>query len=145
MKIFLASLLLTGTLAVAGTTATAQNSPTVRAILPEQARYEYCELMHTGFVNRGKPEKEKTDDIYVDFGYGYEKLGGSEQVKREAGKMEVFATPMSAVNYMGSLGWEIVQILENPISFHADNDPMRYVRRYVMRRAIMTKTVAAPR
>ena len=95
-------------------------------------------------MNVGKPEKEKSADIYVDFGYGYEKLGGSEQIMREAGKIQVFATTISALNYMGSLGWEIVQILEQPINY-TKGEPTETVRRYVLRRPLSAKAVAVPR
>ncbi|QNH63475.1 hypothetical protein [Hymenobacter sediminicola] len=69
----------------------AQNAPTV-------ARYEYCEL-HL-----------KSGDVFVDFGFGPEKLGGGSLSKLEAGKLQVFATHISALNYMGSLGWDVVQV-----------------------------------
>ena len=136
-------LLLTLMLAFAGSTAS-QAQSVARPMPPEPVRFEFCELMRTGFVNVGKPEKEKNGDIYVDFGYGYEKLGGSEQVVREAGKIQVFATTISALNYMGSLGWEIVQILEQPINY-SKGEPSEYVRRYVLRRPLSAKGIAAPR
>ncbi|SNR63031.1 hypothetical protein [Hymenobacter mucosus] len=144
MKQLLTSLLLAGAMVASQHSAFAQQAPSVRPLQNEPVRYEYCELMHTGALSKGKPEKTKTDDIYVDFGYGYEKLGGSEQMKREAGKMDVFATPISAVNYMGSLGWEIVQIMETPTT-PGSNDAGRYVRRYMLRRLLTAKAVAVPR
>ncbi|WP_139920506.1 hypothetical protein [Hymenobacter sp. DG01] len=122
----------------------AQTPSAVRPVQADPIRYEFCELMRTGAVNLGKPEKEKSGDIYVDFGYGYEKLGGSEQVVREAGKIQVFATTISALNYMGSRGWEIVQILEQPINY-TKGEPSEYVRRYVLRRPLSAKGVAVPR
>lgn len=122
----------------------AQTPSAVRPVPADPIRYEFCELMRTGAVNLGKPEKEKSGDIYVDFGYGYEKLGGSEQVVREAGKIQVFATTISALNYMGSRGWEIVQILEQPINY-TKGEPSEYVRRYVLRRPLSAKGVAVPR
>ncbi|MBX0288892.1 hypothetical protein K3G63_00495 [Hymenobacter sp. HSC-4F20] len=122
----------------------AQTPSVVRPLQAEPIRYEFCELMRTGAVNLGKPEKEKSGDIYVDFGYGYEKLGGSEQVVREAGKIQVFATTISALNYMGSRGWEIVQILEQPINY-TKGEPSEYVRRYVLRRPLSAQGVASPR
>lgn len=125
--------------------ARAQSAAAARlAPVAEPVRYEFCELMRTGAVNLGKPEKEKSGDIYVDFGYGYEKLGGSEQVVREAGKIQVFATTISALNYMGSLGWEIVQIMEQPINY-SKGEPGEYVRRYVLRRPLSAKAIAIPR
>ncbi|MBD2716486.1 hypothetical protein KBK19_15700 [Microvirga sp. STR05] len=71
----------------------AQTSPATAA-----ARYEYCEL-HL-----------KSGDVFVDFGFGPEKLGGGSLSKLEAGKLQVFATHISALNYMGSLGWDVVQV-----------------------------------
>lgn len=144
MKHIFSTLLLTATLAGAASHTRAQSTPPPRPAQPEPVRYEFCELMRTGFVNVGKPEKEKSGDIYVDFGYGYEKLGGSEQVVREAGKIQVFATTISAINYMGSRGWEIVQILEQPINYNA-GQPNEYVRRYVLRRPLSAKAIATPR
>lgn len=143
MKHIFSALLLTSLLASAGQLH-AQTAQPGRPVSAEPARYEFCELMRTGFVNVGKPEKEKSGDIYVDFGYGYEKLGGSEQVVREAGKIQVFATTISALNYMGSRGWEIVQILEQPINY-AKGEPSEYVRRYVLRRPVSAQGVASPR
>lgn len=131
-------------LLVLTTAAWAQTPSAVRPVQTETIRYEFCELMRTGAVNLGKPEKEKSGDIYVDFGYGYEKLGGSEQVVRDAGKIQVFATTISALNYMGSRGWEIVQILEQPINY-TKGEPSEYVRRYVLRRPLSAKGVAVPR
>ncbi|MCB2409102.1 hypothetical protein [Hymenobacter lucidus] len=76
------------------------------------ARFEYCELLKTEFLN--DPTKTKGGDIFVDFGYGYEKLGDSDMAKREVGKLEVFSTPLSTLNYMGKLGWEVVQVYSLP-------------------------------
>ena len=76
------------------------------------ARYEYCELLKTDFTN--EPTKTKGSDIFVDFGFGFEKLGDSEFAKREVGKLEVFSTPLSTLNYMGKLGWELVQVYSLP-------------------------------
>jgi hypothetical protein len=76
------------------------------------ARYEYCELLKTDFLN--EPTKTKGSDIFVDFGFGFEKLGDSDFAKREVGKMEVFSTPLSTLNYMGKLGWEVVQVYSLP-------------------------------
>ncbi|TGE23699.1 hypothetical protein E5K00_00360 [Hymenobacter aquaticus] len=76
------------------------------------ARYEYCELLKTEFLN--EPTKTKGGDIFVDFGFGYEKLGDSDMAKREVGKLEVFSTPLSTLNYMGKLGWEVVQVYSLP-------------------------------
>jgi hypothetical protein len=143
MKQFFASLLLIG--ATATTTALAQSKPAATTTAPEPVRYEFCELMRTGAAQIGKPEKEKSGDIFVDFGYGYEKLGGSEQVMREAGKIQVFATTISALNYMGSLGWEIVQILEQPTAYNTAGTPQNLVYRYMLRRPLTAKGVAAPR
>ncbi|MBT9393662.1 hypothetical protein KLP40_10855 [Hymenobacter sp. NST-14] len=149
---YLFSFLLLGASLAAGTTALAQTAPAKPAAAPatvmvQPARYEYCELTHVGVINSGTgtPDKGKTEDIYVDFGYGYEKLGGSEQMKREAGRLEVFATPISAINYMGGLGWEIVQILETPVNSRAAADASRYVRRYVLRRALSAKALTPGR
>ncbi|SHJ61465.1 hypothetical protein SAMN02745146_3536 [Hymenobacter daecheongensis DSM 21074] len=76
------------------------------------ARYEYCELLKTDFLTT--PRKTKGSDIFVDFGFGYEKLGESDFAKREVGKMEVLSTPLSTLNYMGKLGWELVQVYSLP-------------------------------
>ncbi|MCR5889221.1 hypothetical protein LRS06_15900 [Hymenobacter sp. J193] len=74
-------------------------------------RYEYCELLTTD--NLFSPDnKAKTGDIFVDFGYGFEKLGGGSLSQREAGKLQVFATHVSALTYMGKLGWEVVQMYQ---------------------------------
>ena len=150
MKHFFSFLLLSaglagGTTALAQTTAKPAGPPATVMLQP--ARYEYCELTHVGVINSGTgtPDKGKSEDIYVDFGYGYEKLGGSEQMKREAGRLEVFATPISAINYMGGLGWEIVQILETPVNSRAATDASRYVRRYVLRRSLAAKALTPGR
>ncbi|MBC6989273.1 MULTISPECIES: hypothetical protein [Hymenobacter] len=74
--------------------------------------YEYCELLKTDRLN--DQTNTKGSDIFVDFGYGFEKLGDSELAKREVGKMEVFSTPLSTLNYMGKLGWEVVQLYSLP-------------------------------
>lgn len=140
MKHLFASLLLAGTLGA--TTAMAQTAtPGSRMSAPEPVRYEFCELMRTGAAQVGRAEKEKSGDIFVDFGYGYEKLGGSEQVMREAGKIQVFATSISALNYMGSLGWEIVQILEQPSNFNSAGTPTTYVYHYMLRRPLTAKGI----
>ncbi|UOQ71794.1 hypothetical protein [Hymenobacter cellulosilyticus] len=76
------------------------------------ARYEYCELLKTEFLN--EPTKTKGGDIFVDFGFGYEKLGDSDMAKREVGDIEVFSTPLSTLNYMGKRGWEVVQVYSLP-------------------------------
>lgn len=144
MKHLFSCVLLAGTLA-ASTTAAQTPNPSVRPGPVEPVRYEFCELMRTGIVPSGKPEQEKSGDIYVDFGYGYEKLGGSEQVMREAGKIQVFATSISALNYMGSLGWEIVQILEEPATAKATPTSGNYVYRYMLRRPLTAKGIGAPR
>ncbi|MCC3160571.1 hypothetical protein LJ737_25260 [Hymenobacter sp. 15J16-1T3B] len=67
---------------------------------PDAVRYEYCEVRVVG------------EDVYADFGYGSEKMGGPELSKLEVGKLQVFATPISALNYMGSLGWEVLQVVQ---------------------------------
>ncbi|UYZ63533.1 hypothetical protein [Hymenobacter weizhouensis] len=145
MKHLSSRLLLTAALSLPAALAQAQTgSQSAQAVAPQPVRYEFCELMRTTYVNVDKPEKEKGTDIYVDFGYGYEKLGGSEQIKREAGKIQVFATTISALNYMGSLGWEIVQILEEPNNYNS-GVPTEYVRRYVLRRPLSAKAIAVPR
>ncbi|GAB3297039.1 hypothetical protein [Hymenobacter tenuis] len=139
------STLLLATLLGSAAHVQAQSAPAaVRPMQSEPVRYEFCELMRTGAINLGKAEKEKSGDIFVDFGYGYEKLGGSEQVVREAGKIQVFATTISALNYMGSLGWEIVQIMEHPINY-TKGEPSEYVRRYVLRRPTSAKAIGAAR
>lgn len=143
MKQFFASLLLVGATAIPA--AMAQSKPAASVTAPEPVRYEFCELMRTGSAQLGKPEKEKSGDIFVDFGYGYEKLGGSEQVMREAGKIQVFATTISALNYMGSLGWEIVQILEQPTTYNSAGTPLNLVYRYMLRRPLTAKGVGVPR
>ncbi|UOQ81245.1 hypothetical protein [Hymenobacter sp. 5414T-23] len=137
MKHFFTALLLVG--AIATTTAMAQTKPVTLTTAQEPVRYEFCELMRTGAAQIGRPEKEKSNDIFVDFGYGYEKLGGSEQVMREAGKIQVFATTISALNYMGSLGWEIVQIIEQPTNYNAAGTPLNLVYRYMLRRPLTAK------
>ncbi|TGE06596.1 hypothetical protein [Hymenobacter fodinae] len=142
MKHVFASLLLLG---AAATTSLAQTKPVSLTTAQDPIRYEYCELMRTGAAQLGKPEKEKSGDIFVDFGYGYEKLGGSEQVMREAGKIQVFATTISALNYMGSLGWEIVQIQEQPTTYNTAGTPQNLVYRYMLRRPLTAKAVAVPR
>ncbi|MBC6698260.1 hypothetical protein [Hymenobacter sp. BT190] len=74
-------------------------APAARAqTASDAARYEYCELHLKGA------------DVFADFGYGPEKLGGGSLSKLEAGKLQVFATHISALNYMGSLGWDVVQV-----------------------------------
>ncbi|MCC2546751.1 hypothetical protein LJY25_09880 [Hymenobacter sp. BT175] len=75
-------------------------------------RYEYCELLKTD--NLLNPTNTKGSDIYVDFGFGFEKFSDSDMAKREVGKIEVLSTPLSTLNYMGKLGWEVVQIYSLP-------------------------------
>ncbi|OON68501.1 hypothetical protein [Hymenobacter sp. CRA2] len=103
--------------------AQAQNNRSQPQSTPEASRYEYCEVHVTGSSN-----------VYADFGYGREKLGGPELSKLEVGKLQVFATPISALNYLGSLGWELVQVYQpdrpTPTKTTA-HDTDRY---YVMRR-----------
>ncbi|GAA3923061.1 hypothetical protein [Hymenobacter algoricola] len=98
---------LTFLLLLAGTTVAQAQTTNVNA-----ARYEYCELLKTDFLN--EPTKTKGSDIFVDFGFGFEKLGDSDFAKREVGKMEVFSTPLSTLNYMGKLGWDVVQVYSLP-------------------------------
>jgi hypothetical protein len=88
---------------------------------PEAPRYEYCEVRIVG------------DDVYADFGYGAEKLGGPELSKLEVGKLQVFATPISALNYMGSLGWEVLQTVQSA-QFSMDKKGPSGNRYYVLRR-----------
>ena len=64
---------------------------------------------------------------------------------REAGKIQVFATTISALNYMGSLGWEIVQIIEQPTNYNTAGTPRNLVYRYMLRRPITSQAVAVPR
>lgn len=90
MKCFSALLLLL-TLLLASPALHAQSS-----LAPD--RYEYCELHLKG------------NDVFVDFGYGPEKLGGGSLSRLEVGKLQVFATHISAINYMGGLGWDLVQV-----------------------------------
>ncbi len=89
-------------LGLTATSASAQSGGTrnLAQPAPEAVRYEYCEVRVVG------------KDVYADFGYGSEKLGGPELSKLEVGKLQVFATPISALNYMGSLGWEVVQVVQ---------------------------------
>lgn len=90
------------TLAVLGLSLPAAHAQANRNLtpIPDAPRYEYCEVRIVG------------DDVYADFGYGAEKLGGPELSKLEVGKLQVFATPISALNYMGSLGWEVLQVVQ---------------------------------
>ncbi|AYA35845.1 hypothetical protein D3Y59_01545 [Hymenobacter oligotrophus] len=97
-KLFAASFLLAAC-AVAPSVASAQTKPTATTTAAsDAARYEYCELT---VRNNG--------DIFSDFGYGMEKLGGGSLSKVEVGKLQVFSTYVTALNYMGSLGWELLQ------------------------------------
>lgn len=91
---------------------------------PDAPRYEYCEVRIVG----------KEQDVYADFGYGAEKLGGPELSKLEVGKLQVFATPISALNYMGSLGWEVVQVVQGSQSSIIDKNGPGGNRYYVLRR-----------
>lgn len=90
-----ALLLTLGTAAHAQTTTRNLATPS-----PDAVRFEYCEVRVVG------------EDVYADFGYGSEKLGGPELSKLEVGKLQVFATPISALNYMGNLGWEVIQVVQ---------------------------------
>ncbi|GAA4384635.1 hypothetical protein [Hymenobacter koreensis] len=110
--------------AFAAPAAHAQTTPTrnLAQPSPETVRYEYCEVRVAG------------KNVFADFGYGPEKLGGGELSKLEVGKLQVFATPISALNYMGSLGWEVIQVFQDPT---ASNDKRSLTvgdRYYVMRR-----------
>jgi hypothetical protein len=90
---------------------------------PEAVRYEYCEVRIVG------------KDVYADFGYGAEKLGGPELSKLEVGKLQVFATPISALNYMGNLGWEVIQVVQGNAVGNIDKNGPAGNRYYVLRRA----------
>lgn len=91
-------------------------------------RFEYCELLTTD--NLFAPDaKGRGGDIFVDFGYGFEKLGGGSLSQREAGKLQVFATHVSALTYMGKLGWEVVQMYQQPRPNAKDNAPTIFVLR----------------
>ncbi len=101
MKHLAAATALLLTLGLAGTAAQAQSGTRNLATpTPDAVRYEYCEVRIVG------------KDVFADFGYGAEKLGGPELSKLEVGKLQVFATPISALNYMGSLGWEVAQVVQ---------------------------------
>ncbi|RAK62882.1 hypothetical protein [Hymenobacter edaphi] len=89
---------------------------------PDAVRYEYCEVRVVG------------KDVYADFGYGSEKLGGPELSKLEVGKLQVFATPISALNYMGSLGWEVLQVVQSSASAAIDRNGASGNRYYLLRR-----------
>ncbi|GAB2967306.1 hypothetical protein GCM10027048_42490 [Hymenobacter coalescens] len=89
---------------------------------PEAVRYEYCEVRIVG------------KDVYADFGYGAEKLGGPELSKVEVGKLQVFATPITALNYMGNLGWEVIQVVPAGSSGNIDRAGPNGNRYYVLRR-----------
>lgn len=103
-KLLFPALLLAGALAAPAAHAQTTNI--------NAARFEYCELLKTEYLN--EPTKTKGGDIFVDFGFGYEKLGDSDMAKREVGAIEVFSTPLSTLNYMGKLGWEVVQVYSLP-------------------------------
>ncbi|GAB3839810.1 hypothetical protein [Hymenobacter jeollabukensis] len=89
---------------------------------PDAVRYEYCEVRVVG------------KDVYADFGYGSEKLGGPELSKLEVGKLQVFATPISALNYMGNLGWEVIQVVAGGSAGNIDRNGPSGNRYYVLRR-----------
>lgn len=93
-------------------------SPAVRAqSTSSPARYEFCELHLKG------------SDVFVDFGYGPEKLGGGSLSKLEVGKLQVFATHISAINYMGSLGWDVVQVYGDVASGSRNKEQYFMLRR----------------
>ncbi|ALD20456.1 hypothetical protein AM218_03535 [Hymenobacter sp. DG25A] len=100
---------------------------TLRATAQTAGRYEYCEMLTTD--NLFSTTDDKAGDIYVDFGYGFEKLGGGTLSQREAGKLQVFATHVSALTYMGKLGWEVVQMYQQP---KVNKEPIRTL--FVLRR-----------
>ncbi|KAA9327061.1 hypothetical protein F0P96_17625 [Hymenobacter busanensis] len=116
-------LLLLLLVAVATPSAHAQsgNTRNLATPSPEAVRYEYCEVRVVG------------KDVYADFGYGPEKLGGPELSKLEVGKLQVFATPISALNYMGSLGWEVIQGVQSS-PFDISKQGPSGNRYYVLRR-----------
>ncbi|WP_400190195.1 hypothetical protein [Hymenobacter sp. B81] len=116
-----ASLLALLTFSAASAQAQSSNTRNLATPSPEAVRYEYCEVRIVG------------KDVYADFGYGAEKLGGPELSKLEVGKLQVFATPISALNYMGSLGWEVLQVVQggNPAIDKQGANSNRY---YVLRR-----------
>ena len=50
------------------------------------------------------------------------------------GKLQVFATPISALNYMGSLGWEVIQVVQATATVSIDKNGPSGSRYYVLRR-----------
>jgi hypothetical protein len=101
MKNLAAATVLLLTLGFATTAAHAQSGTRNLATpSPDAVRYEYCEVRVVGA------------NVFADFGYGAEKMGGPELSKLEVGKLQVFATPISALNYMGNLGWEVIQVVQ---------------------------------
>jgi hypothetical protein len=119
-KLFASSLLVAG-LTAAFSAANAQTKP-ASMTLSDAPRYEYCEVRIVG------------DAVYADFGYGSEKLGGPELSKLEVGKLQVFATPISALNYMGSLGWEVLQVVQVGNEISMTKNGTKGNRYYVLRR-----------
>jgi hypothetical protein len=87
---------------------------------------QYCEVVATG--------RRLSSKITIDIDYGQEKiLWKDNRVKDEEGKVEKFNSVIDALNYLGKLGWKLV----NAFPVYNDNGPKIY--HYVFKKEFLKK------
>jgi hypothetical protein len=89
---------------------------------------QYCMLViKNTFLSSDK-------DIYVDFGRQNSSLiSGNSQVINDAVQVKQFVTIIDGLNYMASLGWEVVHLTP----FETDTDGGTYdTYRYLLKRSL---------
>lgn len=91
--------------------------------LTGKAKEQYC------MVTEAPKTLSTAVNISVDFGQPTS-LFGSNKLRDEAGKVKTFHSIIDALNYMASLGWELVN--SNVIISGAES----YTTRYIMKRKI---------
>jgi hypothetical protein len=87
---------------------------------------QYCEVVATGRVLSSK--------ITIDINYGEERsLWKDNRLKDEEGKVKKFNSIIDALNYLGKLGWKLV----NAFPIYNDNGPKIY--HYVFKKEFLKK------